>query len=103
MKSNYKICNECVMDTSDPLIYFDNDGVCNHCRDAKFKLAKGLFSGDEGLNYLNNISNEILKKGKNSDYDCIIGVSGGVDSSYLLHVVKEDLKLNPLVVHVDAG
>ena len=103
MKSNYKICNECVMDTSDPLIYFDNDGVCNHCRDAKFKLAKGLFSGDEGLNYLNNISNEILKKGKNSDYDCIIGVSGGVDSSYLLHVVKVDLKLNPLVVHVDAG
>jgi len=103
MKSNYKICNECVMDTSDPLIYFDNDGVCNHCRDAKFKLAKGLFSGDEGLNYLNNISNEILKKGKNSDYDCIIGVSGGVDSSYLLHFVKVDLKLNPLVVHVDAG
>ncbi|MBT1450699.1 N-acetyl sugar amidotransferase [Glaciecola sp. XM2] len=103
MFSEVTVCSSCVMDSTDPNISFDADGVCNHCHEAKVKLEQGWFPGDEGRQQLEAISNEIRQHGKGREYDCIIGVSGGVDSSYLLHVAKHEMKLRPLVVHVDAG
>lgn len=100
---NYQMCTRCVMDTTDPEITFNEKGVCNHCREAEMKLSKAWFPNDEGAKKLKAISDEIKANKGNKEYDSIIGVSGGVDSSYLLHVAKMDMGLNPLVVHVDAG
>lgn len=102
MNSRYKICSRCIMDTSDTEIRFDDNGICNHCTSAL-----------EMLSYLKNIrdSKKIslesivadLKKSQGIDgYHAIIGVSGGVDSSYLLHLLR-DSGLKLLAVHVDAG
>ena len=91
------------MDTSDPEIVFDAHGVCNHCRDAEIKLKNGWFPNEEGLRKLEIVSSTIREFGAGKEYDCIIGISGGVDSSYLLHVAKNMMRLRPLVVHVDAG
>ena len=99
----YKVCTYCVMDTSDPEISFDGHGLCNHCHEAKEKLKIGWFPGEDGKSKLESISTEIRKYGRGKEYDSIIGVSGGIDSSYLLHLAKVEMKLNPLVVHIDAG
>lgn len=100
---DYQVCTFCVMDSSDPEIEFDDSGRCNHCREAENKLKLGWTPGVEGKKKLSAISDEIKTYGLNKEYDSIIGVSGGVDSSYLLHVAKIEMGLNPLVVHVDAG
>lgn len=99
----YQICTRCVMDTTDPDITFDNQGECNHCRVATQRLKENWFPNDEGKQRLDEISQEIKSNRGNKEYDSIIGVSGGIDSSYLLHLAKVEMKLNPLVVHVDAG
>lgn len=99
----YQLCSRCIMDTSDPEIYFDDNGVCNHCRRAEQLLAKSWFPNKDGERKLQEISSKIKTYGMDKEYDCIIGVSGGVDSSYLLHVAKKIMELRPLVVHVDAG
>jgi N-acetyl sugar amidotransferase len=91
------------MDSSDINISFDENGVCNHCREAEMKLKNGWFPNEIGRVKLNNISEKIRKSINKGSYDSIVGVSGGVDSSYLLHLVKVEMGLNPLVVHVDAG
>lgn len=100
---NYQMCTRCVMDTTDPEIIFDEKGYCNHCIAAEIKLAENWFPNDEGKRKLEFISSQIKNKKGNKEYDSIIGVSGGIDSSYLLHLAKVEMKLNPLVVHVDAG
>ncbi len=99
----YKICSTCVMDTSDPDISFDKDGVCNHCHNAKNLLNNQWFPNKEGESKMLDASKIIKKIGADNEYDCIIGVSGGVDSSYLLHVATTMMGLRPLVVHVDGG
>ena len=92
------------MDNSDPSIYFDDNGVCSHCKNYFTKTLpkwKKLISNKNGLNKLkDDIKSRSSKKSK---YDCIIGLSGGIDSSYLLHLVVNELSLKPLVFHVDAG
>lgn len=98
-----QICTRCVMDTTDVEIVFDTDGICNHCRAAEIKLAKQWFPDDEGKKKLDAIASEIRGSKGSKEYDSIIGVSGGVDSSYLLYLAKVTMGLNPLVVHVDAG
>ncbi|WP_330115220.1 N-acetyl sugar amidotransferase [Pseudomonas sp. JS3066] len=100
--SNYRVCVRCVMDTSDPEISFDESGVCNHCRDFDQIQSKQWFPGDSGKERLQAIIQKIKDEGKGKEYDCIIGLSGGVDSSYLAVKLKE-FDLRPLVVHVDAG
>ena len=90
------------MDTSDPEITFNEKGICNHCSNYNDFTAKELFLGKEGKRRLDLILNKIKKEGKKSEYDCIIGLSGGIDSSYLALKTKE-WGLRPLVVHVDAG
>lgn len=91
------------MDTSDPEITFDEHGVCNHCRTAEQHLHNGWMPDERGATRLEEIASEIREYGHDKEYDCIIGVSGGVDSSYLLHVAKKMMGLRPLAVHVDAG
>lgn len=96
-------CTRCIMDTSDPEIAFDDDGVCSHCRrvDALF-VGKRWFPHD-GRPRLDAIVARIKEDGRGKDYDCVIGLSGGVDSSYLAWVVVRELGLRPLAIHVDAG
>lgn len=97
-----KVCTKCIMDTSDPEIFFNEEGVCNHCISFEKLLNTEWFPNDIGKSKLDKITNKIKQEGKNKKYDCIIGLSGGIDSSYLALKVKE-LGLRPLVVHVDAG
>jgi aminotransferase len=90
------------MDTTDPEIKFDDHGVCNHCQNFDDVTSNRWFPNDEGKQKLNKIFEKIKKDGSGKEYDCIIGLSGGIDSSYLALVLK-DYGLRPLVVHVDAG
>lgn len=98
----YQICTHCVMDTSDPEIEFDGAGVCNHCHDFEHLQKPQLLAGTAGAAALDRLVSEIKTQGKGNDYDCIIGISGGVDSSYVAYRVLE-LGLRPLAVHVDTG
>lgn len=92
------------MDTSDPEIWFDEKGVCSHCH--RFNtIAKPVLdkaNSGQGLKDLEIILSKIKEKGKNKQYDCLIGISGGVDSTYVAYKVKE-LGLKPLAVHFDSG
>ncbi len=90
------------MDTSDPDLVLDDEGVCNHCRRYQEELPKRVFTGEVGKEKLNSLVAKIKQDGKKRDYDCIIGVSGGVDSTYVAYLTK-DLGLRPLAVHFDNG
>lgn len=90
------------MDTSDPGITFDAAGVCNHCRTFDSVLSARWKRGPEGETQLRAQIDALKRENARKDYDCIIGLSGGVDSSYLA-VKAVDYGLRPLVVHVDAG
>lgn len=95
-------CTRCVMDTSDPDIYFDSDGVCNHCHTFDSETRQRWFPNAEGRHRLDRIFETIKKERSNYEYDCILGLSGGLDSSYLALLLHE-YRMRPLVVHVDAG
>lgn len=99
---DYVICTRCIMDTTDPLIHFNSEGVCNHCLNFDEVTAKRWFPNDEGKEQLDLIFDKIRKNGIGKEYDCILGLSGGLDSAYLALVMK-NANLRPLVVHVDAG
>ncbi len=90
------------MDTTDLKIIFDKDGICNHCTDFLTRKIKFNYQGKSSDRAIERIVKEIKLAGKNSDYDCIIGLSGGVDSSYSAYVAKE-LGLRILGVHMDNG
>ncbi len=100
--TDIKVCSQCVMDTSDPAISFDANGVCNHCLDFRVVLSKSWFPNDEGKRKWQSIVEIIKRDEKNKPYDCILGLSGGIDSSYLAIKVLE-VGLRPLVIHVDGG
>ncbi len=102
MISKYQVCTRCVMDTTDPEITFDENGVCNHCHYFDREVKPRWFPNEEGKRRLEGIVDRIKEENRNKQYDCIIGLSGGVDSSYLALKVHE-LGLRPLVVHVDGG
>ena len=96
------ICKKCIMDDlNDENIHFDADGICNYCKDFLEKKDKYVFSKEEEINNLELIKKKIFEI-KNGEYDLITGISGGVDSSYLLYLIKK-LNLNPLVIHFDNG
>jgi N-acetyl sugar amidotransferase len=99
---NYKICKRCVMDTSDPSIKFTDEGICDNCIQFDKITKKYWFEKQNDKEGLNNIISKI-KSSRIGKYDCILGLSGGVDSSYLLHYSVKKLGLNPLVFHVDGG
>ena len=99
----YQICARCVMDTSDSKIIFDEAGVCDHCRTFDSEILPNWDTGALGAEQLEGTSRKIKKKGEGKGFDCIIGMSGGVDSSYLVYLAKKKMGLRPLVFHVDAG
>jgi len=101
-QTGYHVCSKCIMDTTDPDIAFDDDGVCNHCHRYEQVAKMRLFEGQENKHKLDELINEITARGRRKEYDCIIGVSGGVDSTYVAYVVKH-LGLRPLAVHLDNG
>ncbi len=101
-KQLYKICARCVMDTTDPDIIIDQRGVCNHCHTYDEMVKKYVVTGESGRQEFENIAFIIKKEGQRKKYDCIIGVSGGVDSSFVAYKVK-DFGLRPLAVHLDNG
>jgi N-acetyl sugar amidotransferase len=91
------------MDTSDSRIIFDEKGVCDHCNTFYKKILPNWHTDERGQRALDKITTQIRQAGVGKDFDCIIGMSGGIDSSYLTYVAKEQLGLRPLVFHVDAG
>lgn len=97
----YQVCTRCVMDTTASDIEFDNYGVCNFCTDYEERCNHVVFEKTADKEIKRNILIEKIKiDGKGKEYDCIVGVSGGVDSSYVLHLAKE-AGLRPLAVHMD--
>lgn len=104
MNSNkYQRCSYCIMDTTDPEITFDNRGRCNHCIKYDAWLEKHLSHPMSLEERTKQMVREIKKSGKNKPYDCIMGLSGGVDSSYLAYYATKELNLRVMAVHVDAG
>ncbi len=91
------------MNTTDSMIVFDEQGVCDHCNTFYDRTLPNWPVGEKGARELEAIVKKIRDEGKDKDFDCIIGMSGGVDSSYLTYIAKEKLGLRPLVFHVDAG
>ena len=102
MTSEYRICNRCIMDTTDPDIVFDPAGVCNHCHRYDAIAAKRLIPLGERPARLTLLVEKIKRDGRGKDYDCVIGVSGGVDSTYVAYLAHE-LGLRPLAIHFDNG
>lgn len=98
----YQQCTRCVMDTTDPDISFDGAGVCNHCHEFDHLSETQWFPGGDGKAKLDAILESVRVRGAGKEYDSILGLSGGADSSYLAMKMK-DWGLRPLVVHVDAG
>ena len=99
----YQICSNCVMDTTDSKITFDENGMCDHCQDFYNNVLPNWHTDERGKKELQKIVEKIKEDGKNRDFDCIIGMSGGADSSYLLHLAVKEFGLRPLVFHVDGG
>jgi len=98
-----KICTNCVMDVSDSRITFDDKGVCDHCRDFYGNVQPNWHTDERGRLELERIVSDIKRSGKRHDFDCLLGLSGGVDSSYMLHIAVKEFGLRPLVFHVDGG
>ncbi len=98
----YRICSTCIMDTSDPDITFNLEGVCNHCDKYRASIASPKYLQRIQPGALNSLVKEIKAAGRGRRYDCVIGVSGGVDSTYVACKVL-DLGLRPLAVHLDNG
>lgn len=97
----YQLCVHCIMDTTDQDIAFDDEGVCNYCRahEAKDRCRPPLAEREKQLE---SLVHKIKRSARRKRYDCIVGMSGGVDSSYLAYLAKS-YGLRPLAVHVDAG
>ena len=98
---NQRICVRCVSDTSIPNIRFDENGVCNFCK-IHDRLEEEYPLNEPGQQRLNELIDKIKAKGKNKKYDCVVGISGGTDSTYCLYKSKK-LGLRPLAVHLDNG
>lgn len=99
----YQICNRCIMDTSDPNISFNDEGICDYCQNYETNIVPSWHTDERGYQELLPTIEKIKKEGKGKPFDCIIGLSGGLDSSYCAYIAKEKLGLRPLLFHVDAG
>ena len=99
MQREYQICTKCVMDTTDTEIVFDESGVCNHCHTYEERRKSLLLNSNKKLE---GIIKKIKDAGKGRKYDCIVGISGGIDSSYVAYLAKQ-WNLRVLLVHLDNG
>lgn len=100
---SYKICSKTVLDTTYPGISFDANGVSNLYYDFHRNVKPNWFPNDKGISILEERIDAIKRQGKGKDFDCILGLSGGVDSSFMLHKLVKEYGLRPLVFHVDGG
>jgi N-acetyl sugar amidotransferase len=100
--AGYRQCERCVMDTSDPDIRFDASGFCNHCTEYFERLAHKAYRGEQSRKELERIVERIKRSGEGKPYDCVLGISGGIDSCYAAYVAKQH-GLRPLAVHMDNG
>lgn len=99
----YQICKCCVMDTTDEDIVFDSNGICMRCNEYKERIESKWNHGKGHEDELNDLIIEIKKSGEGKKYDCILGLSGGLDSTYMLHLAVREWGLRPFVFHIDAG
>jgi len=100
---NYQQCSKTVMDNiADPDITFDENGICNYYYEYLESEKENVYTGKAGEEILNKTVNQIKKEGKGKKYDCILGVSGGVDSTYLAYLLKKH-NVRTLLVHFDNG
>lgn len=99
----YQICKNCIMDTSDPSLTFDDNGVCIYCNNFEREIKPNWHPNDKGIQNIMPTIEKIKKDGKGRDHDCLIGLSGGLDSSFVTYVAKEKFGLRPLIFHCDAG
>ena len=102
-KDNYQICNNCIMDTSDPSISFDDKGYCDFCNNFYSDIQPNWHPNEIGYNRILPLINKIKSEGHTKDYDCLIGISGGLDSSYVTYVAVKKFGLRPLMFHCDTG
>lgn len=102
-KSPYKICSNCIMDTSDANITFDARGWCDYCNNYHTNILPNWHPDERGAKRIAAQVEQIKKDGQGRDHDCLIGISGGVDSSYVAYLAKVKFGLRPLLFHVDAG
>ena len=99
----YQICKCCVMDTTDEDITFDSNGVCMRCNEYRERIEPEWNHGKGHEKELQDLITAIKKSGEGNEYDCILGLSGGLDSSYMLHLAITQWGLRPFVFHIDAG
>jgi N-acetyl sugar amidotransferase len=100
---NYKICRKCIMDTTDSGIKFDKSGLCEYCSNFDSVIKPHWHVDDGVLLAFNELADIIRNDRSGNDFDCIIGLSGGLDSSYAAYIAAEKMGLKPLLFHVDAG
>ena len=100
---SYQICGNCIMDTSDSKITFDTGGRCDYCTNYHDNILPNWHPDKRGLKEIEPTIEAIKRYGEGRDHDCLIGISGGVDSSYVSYLAKEKFGLRPLLFHVDAG
>ena len=101
MTTTPQMCQRCVMDTGVPGVFLDENGICNHCR-IHDKLDQLYPTGEQGRREMQQLAEKIRKDGRRKKYDCVVGVSGGRDTTYCLYMTKQ-LGLRPLAVHFDNG
>ena len=99
----YQICSNCIMDTSDSNITFDKDGRCDYCNNYYSNILPNWHTDERGEREIMAQVDRVKKEGRGRSHDCILGISGGVDSSYLTYLAKEKFGLRPLIFHVDGG
>jgi N-acetyl sugar amidotransferase len=99
----YQVCTRCIMDTSASTLRFDATGQCDYCQTFDSNILPTWQTDERGQRKLRAIAEQIRAEGRGKAFDCIIGLSGGLDSSYLTYIAKEMLGLRPLLFHVDAG
>lgn len=103
MNKAYQICTKTVIDSTLPDVTFDKDGISSVYWDFQNNVKPNWFPNEKGHKILETYVDQIKKSAKNKDFDCILGLSGGVDSSYMLHTMVKEYGLRPLVFHVDGG
>jgi N-acetyl sugar amidotransferase len=101
-ESGFRICSRTIMDTTDPDIFFDEEGICNHYYEYQAAAKKYLLPEPKRSLELDKIISTIKVAGKGKKYDCLIGLSGGIDSTYVAYLAKQ-YGLRPLAVHLDNG
>jgi N-acetyl sugar amidotransferase len=101
--TEHKICSKCIMDTSDCGIQFDVNGECDYCKNFSKQIRPVWQNKASDEAALANLAETIRRNSSRSEFDCIIGLSGGLDSSYAAHIAVKKMGLRPLLVHIDAG